>query len=574
VVAARITAFQREARLCAVGRFALPQLVNAPERLDRAMIREDGDLVPVDWDEALATVAERLKAYSGEGFVAIVGETETRETRFLYERFTREVMRGRLATIPAGGDFAAMQPEAVKEDLCAGRVKAALVAGAYLGEAARAAIEYLVVADFLPSATSTAADAVLPVTALSEVEGTFRRSAGEVRPLRPVGEPPSDARPEWEVIRDLARAMEAPGFEYRSSRAVAAEIDGDAPPAAPSGRPRDTLRDLPTRYRGHLLADWVPGLAALSRGTGSDQCPVSSEASSDLNPQSLTLNPSRAAGPGGFRVVANEPVVPNFYRVVVEAPAVARHARAGQFVIVMVRETSERVPFTLADWDAEQGTITLIVEEVGRSSQELVSLRAGDRLAHVTGPLGVPLPIENVGTVALGGGCYGIGAIYHIARAMKEAGNHVIAAIEGCSHFMLYFEEELRRVCDAVRIATKDGSRGTKGGVQELFRDLHERGPRPDLFVAVGCTFMMRMVAEQTRSLGVPLQVALNPIMVDGTGMCGACRVTVGSETRFACVDGPFFDGHAVDWDPLFPRRDAYVTLEVDALPQTAVGEG
>jgi NAD(P)H-flavin reductase len=267
-------------------------------------------------------------------------------------------------------------------------------------------------------------------------------------------------------------------------------------------------------------------------------------------------------------VVANEPLVPNFYRVVIEAPAIARHARAGQFVIVMVRETSERVPFTLADWNAEQGTITLIVEEVGRSSHEIVSLRAGDRLAHVTGPLGVPLPIENVGTVAVGGGCYGIGAIYPIARAMKEAGNRVIAAIEGCSYFMLYFEEELLRVCDEVRIATKDGSRGTKGGVQELFLDLHERGPRPDLFVAVGCTFMMRMVAEKTRPCGVPLQVALNPIMVDGTGMCGACRVTVGNETRFACVDGPFFDGHAVDWDPLFARRDAYVTLEVDALPQ------
>jgi NAD(P)H-flavin reductase len=190
----------------------------------------------------------------------------------------------------------------------------------------------------------------------------------------------------------------------------------------------------------------------------------------------------------------------------------------------------------------------------------------------VSGPLGVPLPIRNYGTVALGGGCFGVGAIYPIAKALKAAGNRVIAAIEACSGHMLFMEDELRRVCDELILATKDGSRGRKGGVQDIFPELPARGERIDQFVAVGCTFMMRMAVEKARPTGVPLQVALNPIMVDGTGMCGACRVTAGKQTKFACVDGPFFDGYSVDWDELFARRNGFVKSEVEALPQNGGG--
>jgi NAD(P)H-flavin reductase len=225
------------------------------------------------------------------------------------------------------------------------------------------------------------------------------------------------------------------------------------------------------------------------------------------------------------------------------------------------------VPFTLVDWDAEQGTITMVIEEVGRSSQEIRNLQAGDIVAHVSGPLGLPLPIDkDKKTVVLGGGCYGIGAIYPIARAYKQAGAKVIAAIEGCSAHMLYMEQELRSVCDKLYIATKDGSRGRKGGVQDVFIDLQKTDLKIDEFIVVGCTFLMRQVAQKTSE--VPLQVALNPIMVDGTGMCGACRVAVGTETKFACVDGPFFDGRAVDWDELTSRRSAYLRSEVEAIPQ------
>jgi NAD(P)H-flavin reductase len=343
--------------------------------------------------------------------------------------------------------------------------------------------------------------------------------------------------------------MGASGFAHETVGDVTAEVAGDDAPAAVAGSPRDVLRDVPTRFRGHWIADAARALEEIG-------LPSSPE-------------PPPAMVAGGFPVVEVREVVPNFHLVKIKAPAVAKYAKPGQFAIVMVSETSERSPYTLIDWDAEEGTISFIVEEVGRSSREFVMSRPGDVVAHVSGPLGTPFPVEKVGTVALGGGCYGVAAIYPVARAMKEAGNRVVCAIEASTRHLLYMEDELRGVCDELLIATKDGSRGRKGGVQEVFVELLGGQSRPDLLVAIGCTFMMRMVAEATESRGAPLQVALKSIMVDGTGMCGACRVSVGGEMKFACVDGPFFDGHGVDWDELMSRLGAFHQQEIDALKQS-----
>ena len=204
----------------------------------------------------------------------------------------------------------------------------------------------------------------------------------------------------------------------------------------------------------------------------------------------------------------------------------------------------------------------------------MAALRRGDFVAHVSGPLGVPLPIQKVGTVILGGGCYGIAAIYPLARAFKQAGNTVIGVLEASSHFLFYMEDKLKSVCDELHYATRDGSRGIKGGAQDIFVERLKSGSPSNLMVAVGCTFMMRLTEEATRPFNVPLQVALNPIMVDGTGMCGACRLSAGGETKFACVDGPFFDAHAVDWEELSSRRLAYSVAEIEALPQGAAHVG
>ena len=549
IVATRMTAFTREASLCAVGRFVYAQIVNSPDRLKLPMISEDGDLIPVPWEQAISRAVEGLRKY--EGSVAfLVSESCSREDRYLYRQLAR-AMNARIGFVPGamGGDR--LTPQAVQNAVESGEVKAALLTGDFLDKDRLCRLEYRVVLDCLPSSATETADVILPVAVLSEVEGTYRNASGQIKSFPAVTPPPGNARPEWLVVRDLAKTMGFDGFDYRSPAEITPNIVQDEAPAPLPGTPRQKIEDIPVRYRGHLLADFVCVLESLGLPTS-------------------PVGPLPEGMSEGYQILEKREIVPNFHLLKIAAPEVARYANPGQFVILMAKETSERVPFTLVDWDADEGSITLVVEEVGRSSREVVALKAGNHLAHVTGPLGVPMAIDRKGTVALGGGCYGIGGIYPIARAMKEAGNRVIGIIEASSDFLFYMEDKLATVCDELYLATKDGSRGIKGGVQEVFTDLMNKGVAIDQFVVIGCTFMMRMVTEATKPYGVPTYVALNPIMVDGTGMCGACRVSVGNDTRFACVDGPIFDGHLVDWDELFSRRAAYAREEIEAMPQNA----
>jgi NAD(P)H-flavin reductase len=226
-----------------------------------------------------------------------------------------------------------------------------------------------------------------------------------------------------------------------------------------------------------------------------------------------------------FEIREKRMVAPNVHELVVDAPAIAKKAEAGQFVIVMADEYSERVPFTLTDWDAEAGTITLIVLEVGQSSRKVVTKNQGDALAHVVGPLGIPLEIDRYGTVVVAGGCYGIASIFPIVRALKEAGNRVVAIVEGHSHYMHYHQEKMAAAADELITTTSDGSLGERGHAIDALKKRLEAGEQVDRIVAIGCTFMMMLTSRETKPFGVKTLVALNPIMVDGTGMCGACRV-------------------------------------------------
>lgn len=551
-VTASMTAFQPEASLCALGRFGTAQIVNASTRLLRPAIRENGEAFTVDWDTALDSATTGLKQHAGRVGVLISAAT-TREERHLYARLAAG-LNGRFAVVPT---LPASQDGALPEwltDIRSGKITALVLGGDFLNPELADGLDFLVVVDGLPVRVQDQADVVLPAALLAESAGTLRTAAGEIRPLAKVSRAPGQARPEWEILRDLGQRLGIAEMHFGALRDVTAAIRDDAPPAPFPGNPRQDVFTLPATYRGHLLADIVPALTAFglptTRGQSRDDQPTE-----------------------GFELLEIRELVPNMHLLRIHAPQVAAHAKPGQFVILMARETSERTPFTLADWDAKAGTITLIIEEVGRSSRELISLPQGARLAHVSGPLGQAFPIEHKGTVVLGGGCYGIGAILPLARALKEAGNRVISVIEGSSAYLLYWEDEVRAVSDELRIATKDGTRGTYGGVQEIFQEIREReaaqGASIDMIVAVGCTFMMRMVSELTKPWAVPTFVALNPIMVDGTGMCGACRVSIHKETRFACIDGPFFDAHGVDWDELACRRGAYAREEVEALPQT-----
>ena len=267
-----------------------------------------------------------------------------------------------------------------------------------------------------------------------------------------------------------------------------------------------------------------------------------------------------------YRILEKETLTPVTKLYVIEAPEVARKAQPGQFVILRVDEKGERVPLTIADYDREAGTITIVVQEVGKTTKYLGTRKVGDSLASFTGPLGRPTDIEEYGTVVVVGGGLGIAPIYPICRSLREAGNYVIGIIGARSGELLFWEEEMRSVTDELIVVTDDGSYARKALVTEPLKELLDSGRKIAVVWAIGPAIMMKFAALTTKPYGVRTIVSLNSIMVDGTGMCGACRVSVGGRTRFACVDGPEFDGHEVDWDLLLSRQRIYLDLEKIAL--------
>jgi ferredoxin--NADP+ reductase len=251
---------------------------------------------------------------------------------------------------------------------------------------------------------------------------------------------------------------------------------------------------------------------------------------------------------------------------VIEAPKIARKRKAGQFVIIRINEVGERIPLTIADSDSEKGTITIIVQGVGKTTKELNLLGHNDEIMDVVGPLGKPSHIENFGTAVSIGGGVGTAIAYPTAVALKEAGNHTISIIGGRTKEYVILEDELKEVCDEVYPTTDDGSYGFHGFVTQKLQEMISSGMKIDFVLAIGPIPMMKAVAEVTRPYGIKTVVSLNPIMVDGTGMCGGCRATVDNKTVFVCVDGPEFDAHKVDFTTLERRNVAYRDSEKESL--------
>jgi ferredoxin/flavodoxin---NADP+ reductase len=245
----------------------------------------------------------------------------------------------------------------------------------------------------------------------------------------------------------------------------------------------------------------------------------------------------------------------------IEAPKIAAKAKPGQFVILKANETGERIPLTISDIDREEGTVTVIYMVVGKSTELFKTLQEGDSYQDVIGPLGKPTPIAKVGTVVCVGGGTGVAVLFPVTRALKEAGNKVISIIGARNKDLLILEDKMKAVSDELHVCTDDGSYGRKGFVTEALKEILEKGSI-DLAVAIGPVPMMKFVSAMTKEYNVKTLVSLNPIMIDGTGMCGGCRVSVGGETKFACVDGPEFDGHLVDFDNLASRLQAYADEE------------
>lgn len=266
------------------------------------------------------------------------------------------------------------------------------------------------------------------------------------------------------------------------------------------------------------------------------------------------------------KIIRKKVLSPTIKLMEVEAPLIAEKAQAGQFIILRLHEHGERIPLTIADYSREKGTITIIFLEAGKTTMQLGRMQEGDSILNILGPLGNPSEITNFGTVVCIGGGVGIAPVYPIARALKNAGNRVITIIGARCRDLLIMEDELRQVSDELYITTDDGSTGQKGFPSDVLKKMIEEGRKIDRVIIIGPLIMMKVTSEVTRPYKIKTIVSMNPIMVDATGMCGSCRVIVGGKTRFACVDGPEFDAHEVDFDNVIKRNTRFMKEEAASL--------
>jgi NADH dehydrogenase/NADH:ubiquinone oxidoreductase subunit G len=378
-ISSGMTDFTREARICAVGRFTLPQLLDNPSRLVSHQIRVADGLIKVGYEDALDQAANSLKAYSGSQFAMVAPASATREELYVLRKFTKEVMKS---------DLFVVEPSSVSETVKS--VKALYSLGDYLGGTRPKGLEVLVVSDMFPSRTEKSADVVFAVAGLAETDGSFLNASGQTKALTAAATPPKALVPDWKVACDIARKMGAGGFDFKSSDDIAREMATrkitEKPPVAPQPSPLDDVSAIPRMYRGHAMSDIVCAMRSFFGVEEKKAAPVAAEEGKP------------------FKIVEKIELVPNTHMVTVHAPVVAEKCQPGQFVIAMVEETSERIPYTISDFDREKGTVTMVTLEVGRSSRELANTRSGEHLAHFAGPLGLPVEVKKYGTVVCAGG--------------------------------------------------------------------------------------------------------------------------------------------------------------------------
>ncbi len=536
IIGTKSLSLKKEDSLCALGKFAIPQILNSRSRLIRAQIRRDGEQVPATNEEIVEKFIEIMDTTKGS---ALVIENDG----MFYE--TRKAIRAIAKHFGAKIVKIAMNAESLDEstlkDIESGKYQAVLVAGNHINDALAEKIPHLVIADFMKTSSQDKAEVVIPVTVFAETAGTFANGDGEKVMVQAAVPSKISQRPLSGLLSEICQKL---SINVKAEDFALEQLPADFKD------PCVDKKNIPEMAFGHFIADYVPDLRKFGMRVSAKK------ASNKLSENE------------GFEVLDIRTPVPNFHELTICAPEMAKFARAGQFAVLMANKDSERSPFTIIDWNAEEGWVKFILEEVGRSSAELGSLKKGDRLAVASGPLGTPINLdqfENCASALLLGGCYGIGAIYPIARELKSRGVKVTCAIEASSAYMLYYKDKLASVSDELIVRTRDGSEGKKGGCKDVLKEI---GANFDSIVAIGCVFMMKQCASVAPKSTKLALCSLNPIMVDGTGMCGACRVNVGGDTKFACVEGPFFPLLDVDFAELGKRRTAYKLLEIEAMPR------
>ncbi|MFX1259198.1 MAG: sulfide/dihydroorotate dehydrogenase-like FAD/NAD-binding protein, partial [Promethearchaeota archaeon] len=419
-------------------------------------------------------------------------------------------------------------------------------------------LEYLIIQDIFPSDNFKYANIVLPSCTFIEDSGSLLNSELRLQEFNKIPISLNKLKQDWMIFCDLANNMNKKNireFQFTDSKEILVEIKKNNPyfkihtikdnifsfqsnslyiPELNInfdviGRKDFELNSY--QYRGEKISNQVPDLKKLINYR-------KKEIQHDFEPKEEKVVKTK------YRVISNKEIVPNLYELIIEVPLIANKAKPGNFIIIMKKEESERIPLTISDWDISKGTITIYFQESGFSTMELAQLKEDDYIFSVVGPLGKDIEIKKYGTVLLGGGCYGNGAIYPFAKAMKSMGNKVIVILEARNKMLFYLEDQFEKIADQVIYCTSDGSKGLKGKIQTGIEDLLNQNIKIDQCIFIGCNYMMMQASNLTKKFGnIPTLVSLNTIMIDGTGMCGCCRLTLIQDekeiTKFACIDGP-----------------------------------
>jgi NAD(P)H-flavin reductase len=444
-------------------------------------------------------------------------------------------------------------------------------------------IEFLIIQDIYPSDNFRYANIILPSLTFIEDSGTLLNSELRLQKVQKSAFVESESKSDWIIFCDLAKIIDTSfkdEFNFQNSDEILEQISKFNPYFKIHSSNNKTVSSFQKllyipdlslnftplsesvfnfeffKYRGEPLSNQVPDLKALTIYKSLE------------NEEVKLITKEKPLIETDFEIIKNDEIAPNLYILIIKAPLIAEKAKPGNFILLMQYEDSERIPLTLSDWDAKNETITLFYQEVGYSTKELTNLKGGDYLYSVVGPLGKEIEIHRFGTILIGGGCYGNGAIYPIAKAMKEAGNKVIIILESKNEKLFYLEEELAKFSDQIIYCTSDGSKGLKGKIKTGIEYLMNQNFKIDRCYFIGCIYMMMEASNTTKIYGeIPTFVSLNTIMIDGTGMCGSCRLTLNQDgkdiTKFACVDGPTFNGHLVNWNELIKRRTALYENEI-----------
>ncbi|MHA2131203.1 MAG: sulfide/dihydroorotate dehydrogenase-like FAD/NAD-binding protein [Promethearchaeota archaeon] len=586
---------------CLFGRFCIVPFNNGKERLKFPLIKENNDLVPCDWDDAYDHIKKNLMKYKPEEIAILASLDLSNESVYLLNKFSHEILKTEnLAVFPLIDDNIdekilwrsanirgilentsisnSGSQEKVIDDIKSGKIKALYLTERFENLDFLESVEFLILQDIYPSNCSQNADVVLPTCTFIESSGSFTNAKQEINKFYQASSIVGKSKPDWLIFSELAKVFDK-GKDSKFNYLNSEEIFNEITKVNQKTNQNYNLNLLKTRskvsfeehyseiltkpqmlelfkYRGEKITNQVPDLREL----------LEYKITKGRNEKSKLEKekPLKTR----FRVVSNEEIAINFYKLVIEVPLIAKKANPGNFVIIMKEETSERIPLTISDWEPLMGVITLYYQEAGYSTMELTNLKAEDYLYSVVGPLGNDIPIKNFGTVLLAGGCYGNGAIFPIAKALKSVGNTIIVILEARNENLFYLEKEFEEISDQIIYCTSDGSKGLKGKVLAGLQHIFNQTEKVDRCYFIGCTFMMRDASVFTKEHGnVPTFVSLNTIMIDGTGMCGCCRLTLiqdGREnTKFACIDGPVFNGHQIKWEELVSRNVRFQEPEV-----------